>query len=120
MRRLLFSVKVCSHFRYSSILTIDLLDDFTGTGSQEKNQAFRAIRRALWECKHVAIGIFTDTNSSVANLVPSKEHDPSVCNIFMRFVFSFKYSSDTVFQTRDTNRDLHKPFIYIATMDCLR
>ncbi|KAG9290743.1 hypothetical protein G9A89_011706 [Geosiphon pyriformis] len=43
--------------------------------------------------------IFTDTNSSVANLVPSKEHDPSA---------------------RDTKRNLYKPFIYIATMDCLR
>ncbi|CAG8525671.1 5338_t:CDS:2, partial [Paraglomus brasilianum] len=82
------------------ILYFDEASALLGTGSQEKNQAFRAIRRALWECKHVAIGIFTDTNSSVANLVPSKEHDPS---------------------TRDTNRDLHKPFIYIniATMDCL-
>jgi hypothetical protein len=87
MRLLPFSVKVCSQSDIFQFLIIDLSDDFTGTGSQEKNQAFRAIRRALWECKHAAIGIFTDTNSSVANLVPSKERDPSVCNIFIVLYF---------------------------------
>ena len=48
-------------------------------GPQEINQSFRAIRRALWECKHAAVGIFTDTNSSVVNLAPSRKRDPLVC-----------------------------------------
>ncbi|CAG8700647.1 12702_t:CDS:2, partial [Ambispora gerdemannii] len=34
-----------------------------------------------------------------ANLAPQLEHDPSA---------------------RDSNRKVHKPFIYLATMDCLR
>ncbi|CAG8643505.1 721_t:CDS:2, partial [Paraglomus occultum] len=42
-----------------------------------KNQAFRAIRRALLQCKDYVIGLLTDTNSSVANLAPQLEHDPS-------------------------------------------
>ena len=44
-----------------------------------KNQAFRAIRRALLQCKDYVTGLLTDTNSSVANLAPQLEHDPSVC-----------------------------------------
>ena len=49
----------------------------TGT---EKNQAFRAIRRALFHYKDYVTGLLTDTNSSVANLLaPQLERDPSVC-----------------------------------------
>ncbi|CAG8521909.1 4143_t:CDS:2 [Paraglomus occultum] len=64
----------------------------------KKNQAFRAVRRALFKYKAYVIGLLTDTNSSVANLAPQLEHDPSA---------------------RDFNRNVHKPFIYLATMDCL-
>ncbi|CAG8695138.1 9564_t:CDS:2, partial [Ambispora gerdemannii] len=63
-----------------------------------KNQAFRAIRRALLQYKDYVTGLLTDTNSSVANLAPQLEHDPSA---------------------RESNRKVHKPFIYLATMDCL-
>lgn len=45
----------------------------------KKNQAFRAVRRALLQCKDYVTGLLTDTNSSVANLAPQLEHDPSVC-----------------------------------------
>jgi hypothetical protein len=39
---------------------------------------FRAIRRALWDLRQHLYGVLTDTNSSVADLVPLKEHDKSV------------------------------------------
>ena len=45
----------------------------------KKNQAFRAVRRALFKYKAYITGLLTDTNSSVANLAPQLEHDPSVC-----------------------------------------
>lgn len=45
----------------------------------KKNQAFRAVRRALFKYKAYVTGLLTDTNSSVANLAPQLEHDPSVC-----------------------------------------
>ncbi|CAG8589603.1 11970_t:CDS:10 [Ambispora leptoticha] len=61
----------------------------------EKNQAFRAVRRALLKYKAYITGLLTDTNSSVANLAPQIEH------------------------ARGSNRKVHKPFIYLATMDCL-
>ncbi|CAG8675230.1 13584_t:CDS:2, partial [Ambispora leptoticha] len=64
----------------------------------EKNQAFRAVRRALLRYKTYITGLLIDTNSSVANLAPQIEHDPSA---------------------RGSNRKVHKPFIYLATMDCL-
>ena len=45
----------------------------------KNNQAFRAVQRALFACKSYVTGLLTDTNSSVANLAPQLEHDPSVC-----------------------------------------
>lgn len=49
------------------------------TADGEHNKAFRAVRRALMTCKPCITGILTDTNSSVAELAPRKEHDISVC-----------------------------------------
>jgi hypothetical protein len=43
-----------------------------------EKQAFRAIRRALYMLSDYTYGILTDTNSSVANLAPWQEKDPSV------------------------------------------
>ncbi|CAI2200561.1 12513_t:CDS:2, partial [Funneliformis geosporum] len=62
------------------------------------NKPFRAIRRALYFFSKYAYGILTDTNSSVANLAPSKDKDSSA---------------------RKYDRNIHKPFIYIVTQDCL-
>jgi len=45
----------------------------------KNNQGFRAFRRALLQCKDYATGLLTDTNSSVANLAPQSQNDPSVC-----------------------------------------
>ena len=45
----------------------------------KNNQAFRAVRRALLKFKAYVTGLLTDTNSSVSNLAPQLEHDPSVC-----------------------------------------
>ena len=45
----------------------------------KKNQAFRAVRHALFKYKAYVTGLLTDTNSLVANLAPQLEHDPSVC-----------------------------------------
>ncbi|CAG8651920.1 8725_t:CDS:2, partial [Paraglomus brasilianum] len=43
----------------------------------KKNQAFRAVRHALFKYKAYVTGLLTDTNSLVANLAPQLEHDPS-------------------------------------------
>jgi len=55
----------------------------------KNNQAFRAVRRALLAFKGYVTGLLTDTNSSVANLAPRFEHDPSVCiNNWLPIYFS--------------------------------
>ncbi|CAG8465118.1 178_t:CDS:10 [Funneliformis mosseae] len=69
------------------------------TNYGETNIPFRAVRRALRDNRLYVVGILTDTNSSVVNLAPWKEMGPSA---------------------RDYNLETHKPFIYIATTDCLR
>ncbi|CAJ0757251.1 24849_t:CDS:2, partial [Entrophospora sp. SA101] len=57
-----------------------------------------SIHRALYFFSKYAYGILTDTNSSVANLAPSKDKDSSA---------------------RKYDCNIHKPFIYIVTQDCL-
>ena len=55
----------------------------------KNDQAFRAIRHALLKCEAYVTGLLTDTNSSVANLAPQLEHDPSVCiNNWLSIYFS--------------------------------
>ncbi|CAG8525013.1 6015_t:CDS:10 [Ambispora gerdemannii] len=72
---------------------------FDKTNTEEEDIPFRAVRQALMDNGFYVVGILTDTNSIIVNLAPRKEIDPSA---------------------REYNFQMHKPFIYIATTDCLR
>ncbi|CAG8672268.1 5376_t:CDS:10, partial [Ambispora gerdemannii] len=64
----------------------------------ERNTAFRAFRRALRDYNDSVFAILTDTCSAVADLAPWLERDPSARHYGYR---------------------VYKPFIYVATTDCL-
>ena len=107
---------LCWTTRRQSWILVGLLET-------DDRKVFRAIRRALRNQRKNIVGIFADTNSSIGDLVPTQDEDDSVssnvwhfsCYDFIYFVYCWGNS-----KARDLNLHAHRPFVHIASTDCLR
>ncbi|KAG9302528.1 hypothetical protein G9A89_007232 [Geosiphon pyriformis] len=74
-------------------------DEASALTETDGRKVFRAIRRALRNQRENIVGIFADTNSSIGDLVTVQDEDDSA---------------------RDLKLHAHRPFVHIASTDCLR